>query len=191
MSSKLKLSKNLKSNFFYESVDNFNQELTHIITGAIKYIEFYLHNIDFSSIVSNFDETIKNELCDILHTLKTYCIIYNLPITNLLTSSDSTNSDSTNCDKVIEYWAIFTSQWNLFVKYKLDGLYIFILSIRTFDKNELIITKEQTSIIYNTLLVLYPFNKDNLIHLIDFFELGVKTKSDILNDNFSSNLLDN
>ena len=84
-----------------------------------------------------------------------------------------------NNNDLVEFWATFTSYWNLFVKYKLDGVYIFILTLRTFDKNELLITSSQALIIYNTLLQIYSFNKEYLYDLLLFFEYSVKSKLNI------------
>jgi hypothetical protein len=100
--------------------------------------------------------------------------------TNLVDNYQLNSSLYLNNNDLVEFWATFTSYWNLFVKYKLDGIYIFILTFRTFDKNEIIITSSQSLIIYNTLIQIYSFNKEHLYELLLFFEYSVKSKLNIM-----------
>jgi len=176
-------------------------ELFYFIKGSIS----YLFSLNKSNINNNTEY--KDENIQLIKLLETYCILYetnNISITQsqnqlLLTDLNSTkvtteitlktdisNLEDTNIilsnisdNSLFEFWATFTSCWHIFVKYKLEGLYLLLITFRTFDSEKITISKEIVSTVYNSLLVVYPYNKDELNKLILFFDCAVKNKCGI------------
>jgi hypothetical protein len=182
--------------------NGFIHELFSIIKASIYYLyQQYLNNETNNDI--NKDESLQ-----LIELLKTYCILYKSPDyfinkfennteddqldkksslvlyqTNNTNNTNNTNvvSNIVNIDdnSLFEFWATFTSCWHIFVKHNLEGLYLLFITFRTFDENNLIISKDTCSIINKTLLTLYPFNKEELLDIVTFFNSTTKYKSDI------------
>jgi len=186
-------------NLFYLKYSNhFIHELISIIKASIYYLyQEYLNN-------DNVDIN-KEESLQLVELLKTYCILYksseyfinkfenntqdqndeNKKSSIILYDNNNNNnhikSNIINVDDttLFEFWATFTSCWHIFVKHNLEGLYLLFITFRTFDENNLIIPKEICSTINNTLLTLYPYNKEELINIVTFFNNCTKYKTDI------------
>ncbi len=166
---------------------NFMDELLYIIKASI----FYLNSNYLSENLINKEETIQ-----LIELLKTYCIVYKTPehfsnkFENIEESTNVNNelilypqpiSNVIDIDNnsLFEFWATFTSCWHIFVKHNLEGLYLLFITFRTFDENNLMISKETCYSITNTLLTIYPYNKEELTDIVVFFNNCVKYKSDI------------
>ena len=184
---------------------NYSDGFIHELLSIIKASLYYLHQqyLNDSIINTNIKSKIcKDETIQLIELLKTYCILYKSPeyFINYFENKDEEKEDeiknkslvlvdrnNTSLLNVIdiddnslfEFWATFTSCWHIFVKHNLDGLYLLFITFRTFDENNLMITKEICSIINNTLLTLYPYNKDELLDIVIFFNSCSKYKSDI------------
>ncbi len=181
--------------FYLKYSDGFIHELFSIIKASIYYLYQQYINEDNKEIN-------KEESFQLIELLKTYCILYKSPNyfinqfendinetneydKNLSLVSYETNNNTVsniiNIDdnSLFEFWATFTACWHIFVKHNLEGLYLLFVTFRTFNKTNLIITKETCSIINNTLLLLYPYNKEELIDIVTFFNSCTKYKTDI------------
>jgi hypothetical protein len=182
-------------------------DIFYFIKGSILYLSF---NIE-SNI--NFTNEDKSEMLQLIKCLQTYCILYcteqlreiqnkveeEVKDNNQLVSSTSISTQNVlnhystivpiivdvPDNELIEFWATFTSCWHIFVKYNLDGLYLLLITFRTFDSEKITISKEITEVVYKSLLSVYPYNKEELTSLIEFFHSAVRTKSGIESDTIS------
>ncbi len=175
-------------------------DLFYFIKGSVYYL---------SSILDKDD----NEILQLIRCLQTYCILYctdkiketsSQPLLALTYNTTptqtqvTTNVDIKNEDQIpsvldvtdnelFEFWATFTSCWNIFVKYNLDGLYLLLITFRTFDSEKITISKEITQVIYQSLLIVYPYNKEDLNELVNFFYSATKNKLSIESTTVSQN----
>ena len=194
------LTNNLTNNhnlLYLNYSDGFIHELLSIIKASVDYLYQQYLNEEQNE---NKDETIQ-----LIELLKTYCILYksseyfvnhfenkdakeeddeiknkSLVLSDVLTNNTPiSNIIDIDNNSLFEFWATFTSCWHIFVKHNLEGLYLLFITFRTFDENNLIISKEICSIINNTLLIFYPYNKEELLDIVTFFNSCTKYKSTI------------
>jgi hypothetical protein len=150
--------------------DLFQKEIHSFIKAAIKYLENVMEMYPTL-------RKLNNECVQLIEILEQYRFLYR----NKYSEEESKIIPITEED-CFEFWATFTSCYNLFVLYKIDGLFMFILTCKTFDENMFYLSEENCSLIFKTLINIYKFNEDELLSLCSFFQLANQYKCSIYCD---------